>query len=153
MNAKNFLEDCKSDWVKSLGTSEKILLANLMERYASQIQNKVVSMEGKNGATISFVPCPLFDELHSDCVETIIQREAESLHRSLNNLGVKRMGIQVSGGIASGDITTYSSKQKKYIPSQEWLKESEEKYYAYLSSIREAAASLNKKRGDDVLPK
>lgn len=35
MNAKKFLEDCKSDWVKSLGTSEKILLANLMERYAS----------------------------------------------------------------------------------------------------------------------
>lgn len=137
MTAKEYLKTCKSDFVNGLNSSERILVENLMERYASQIQNKVVSMEGKNGVTISFIPCPLFDEPHSDCVETIIQREAESLHRSLNNLGVQRMGIHVSGGITPGDIITYSRKQKKYIPHQEWLKENEE----------------NKKRGDNVLPK
>lgn len=39
MNAKQFLEECKSDWVRSLNTSQKILLANLMERYTSASTN------------------------------------------------------------------------------------------------------------------
>jgi hypothetical protein len=60
MNAKDFLNNSTSDFVKGLNAAEKIIIANLMERYAA----------------VKSMPLTPSECFSGDCIETIIQREA-----------------------------------------------------------------------------
>ena len=113
MNAKDFLNNSTSDFVKGLNAAEKIIIANLMERYAA----------------VKSMPLTHSECFSGDCIETIIQREAEMLTPCLP---LKRGAAYVTG-VAIGDkVEMYSSAQKKYVSVEEWNKENE---------------------GDDVLPR
>jgi len=119
MNAKKFLEDCKSDWVKSLGTTEKILLANLMERYLSY------SIQDSGGMSVTRLMSidEIKEEYPSSCIEEIIQREAEYL---IPRLPIKRGAAHVTGVVIGGEVEMYSHSQKKYISVAEWNAENNE---------------------------